>query len=102
MDEQKTTERDIDAELVRAGVVDLEVGRMLAKAGVDAGRELKGVVTELVKGKPYLFARAHAGAANAPRAKAGASAELEAAAVNASRTGDRRSLLSYLRLRRGG
>jgi hypothetical protein len=93
--------RAIERELVEQGTIDLEAAGLLAEAAVAglADPNLPGAIAELKRRKPHLFRpAAPAGAmSSAPGAPA---PPLEEAAATARATGDRRALLSYLRLRR--
>ncbi len=94
----------IDALLTDADAVDFEVARLLTEAAVEAMDEpdVHLAIDELRRSKPYLF--------RSPRGVAGAMGvrrydpheQAEQAADAAARSGDRRDLLHYLRLRRNG
>ena len=94
--------REIERELARQGAIDLETAAMLTEAAV-AGMgkaDTKAAIADLKRGKPFLFrtpvrASAMSGAVEADSG-------LENAATAARESGDRRALLRYLRMRRGG
>jgi len=94
----------IDALLADQEAVDLEAARLLTEVAVaempDA--DLASAVAELKRDRPYLFRSPtrgmHAGVM-APRSEPEPTAPLQAA-EQAARSGDRRDLLRYLRLRR--
>lgn len=91
----------IDLELIRAGVVDMDVARLmteLAVAGMGKA-DVAHAVSDLRRRKPFLFRRATSPGVMAPLAEAG-SGERELLAREAEETGDRRTLLRYLRARR--
>jgi len=102
----------IDALLADADTMDVEVARLLTEAAVEvmAEPDVRTAIEELRRSKPYLF-RQRSGAfasAGAPagampaRGRGGDSASTSDAAQVAAGTGDRRDLLTYLRLRRNG
>lgn len=92
----------IDALLADAEAVDFDVARLLTEAAVEAMDEpdVQLAIEELRRSKPYLFTarRTAASAMGARRYHDTGQAELAADA--AARSGDRRDLLRYLRLRR--
>ncbi len=117
--------REIDQALWEAGAADLETARLLTEVAISRmdGPDVRAAVADLAQTKPFLFGRAGAGAwaggAGGARpagalARAGASAasarlrdepgapDLAALAEEAALSGDRATLLRYLRLRRGG
>lgn len=101
---------EVDVALARAGVVDLEAGRLLVgeRLRQQPGLDVAGAVAQVREGRGYLFgaaalggARPAGGAASAPSARGSAEeAAAQEAAQRVRQTGDRRALLSYLRLRR--
>ncbi|MBI1373915.1 MAG: hypothetical protein GC159_14425 [Phycisphaera sp.] len=97
--------RRIDAMLIESEAIDLEAARLLTEAAVAEMDEadVAEAVTELKRRRPYLFRRgARAGGGTmSPRPRRGG-ADVADAAEAAATTGDRRELLRYLRLRRGG
>ena len=106
-----TRARALDAALIRAGIVDLDAGRLLAEAdladaevGADGAPDVAATIARLTAQRPYLFARRAAAASGAlaarPAAPAGPSADLCTAAAHAQDSGRRQDLLAYLRLRR--
>lgn len=93
--------RSIERELSRQGAIDIETAALLTEAAVTAmpKPDVKAAISELRRGKPFLFR-------TTPRVSAmsGAPSEaspLEGAAAEARESGDRRALLRYLRMRRG-
>lgn len=91
----------IDLELIRAGVVDMDVARLMTELAV-AGMEKADVahaVSDLRRRKPFLFRRGTSPGVMAPLAEA-LGGERESLAREAAETGDRRTLLRYLRARR--
>ncbi len=97
---------EIDRQLVEADAVDLETARLLTEASVGQMGEgdVSEAVSELKRTKPFLFKRAARAQASAMSGalECGRCDELQDAAENARATGDRRTLLRYLRLRRTG
>lgn len=96
--------RAIERALLEADAIDLETASLLtesAVAGAPApGAAIAGAVADLKRRKPFLFARrAPRSATMAPRG-APASDPLALSREHAAATGDRASLLRYLRLRR--
>lgn len=93
-----------DALLVDAETIDMEAARLLTEQAVLMMDEpdIKLAVDDLRRHKPYLFRRRHDPdlSAMAPTIQPTGHDPAEQAAQNAARTGDRRDLLSYLRLRR--
>lgn len=93
-----------DALLVDADAIDLEAARLLTEQAVLMMDEpdIKLAIDDLRRHKPYLFRRRpdpdHL--AMAPAIQHTGHDPAEQAAQNAARTGDRRDLLRYLRLRR--
>lgn len=91
----------IDLELIRAGVVDMDVARLmteLAVAGMDKA-DVGHAVSDLRRRKPFLFRRVVSPGVMAPLTDA-EGGERESLAREAEETGDRRTLLRYLRARR--
>jgi len=96
--------RQIERELWQEGAVDVETAAMLTEAAV-AGMEkadVRAAVGELKKRKPFLFRGSPARGAAAGMGGKVEGDGLAAAAAEARESGDRRALLRYLRLRRGG
>lgn len=95
--------RRIERELSQEGVIDLETAVLLSDAalGANPDADVRGVVLDLKRRKPFLFRFAPRSASMAPRETANPAAALESAAKHARASGDRGSLLSYLRLKRG-
>lgn len=105
-DAASTMERrqKIDALLADADAVDFDVARLLAEAAVEAmdQPDVQLAIDELRRSKPYLFtARRTAASAMGARSYHDPG-QAELAADAAARSGDRRDLLRYLRLRRNG
>ncbi len=99
----------IDLSLIEAGAIDLESARLLTELAVThmPGKDIGAAIADLRRTKPFLFrsrtapnsgATMSAGPAGTPGAPG---PELSAAAEDAARSGDRKSLLRYLRARRG-
>ncbi len=105
------TENRLAAErlLSEAGVVDLDAASLLLTKRLDLSQELDSSsllssIEQLLLDKPFLI---HGGKASLPpktasahRAESGLTAQLARAAEQAMRTGDRRQVGEYLRLRR--
>ena len=107
--------RTIDLALIEADAVDVETARLLTEIAVLQMDEpdVLLAVSELRERKPFLFRRARASGgpafgamgelgAGAALGRGGAAGGLEGAAEAALATGDRASLLAYLRMRRAG
>lgn len=97
--------QQIDAMLAQAEAVDVQVARLLTESAVEMMDEpdLKLVIDDLRRHKPYLFRRKSQPTATtmSPRlANASVSAHAEQAAQQAVATGSRRDVLRYLRMRR--
>ena len=91
----------IDQLLIEADAVDLEAARLLTEHAVaqmdDA--DVAEAVADLRRHKPYLFRRVSEGVGSmSPRIRDGGA--VDEAADAAMRSGDRRDLLRYLRMRR--
>lgn len=97
---------EIERQLVEADAVDLETARLLTEASVGQMGEadVSEAVAELKRTKPFLFKKAARSQASAMSGalECGRCDELQNAAESARATGDRRTLLRYLRLRRTG
>jgi hypothetical protein len=95
--------RQIDALLIESEAVDLDAARLLTEAAITGmdDADVKLVVDDLRRHKPYLFRHRHErrGGLMAPRLDDDADGS-DQAALQAASTGDRRDLLRYLRLRR--
>ncbi|TVQ34447.1 MAG: hypothetical protein EA376_00120 [Phycisphaeraceae bacterium] len=95
--------RSLERALLDAGAVDLETAFAVAERanGVAEGADAAQTVAALRKSKPFLFrdAKTGSGAAMSARAPAGRPG-VERAADEAAATGDRASLLRYMRARR--
>lgn len=98
--------RQIDQSLTDAGAVDLETARLLVESTIDNAHhdspDVSQAVADLRRRKPFLFRGASppASSAMSPRAASPDRAVADAAQT-AAHTGDRTSLLRYLRARRG-
>jgi len=98
----------IDLSLIEAGAIDLESARLLTEIAVAhmAEPDIAEAVADLRRTKPFLFrarpAPGSAGATMSPAPTSTPDPELACAAEDAARTGDRKSLLRYLRARRAG
>lgn len=101
--ERSERDRAIDRELLAAGVVDLDAARALVEERTGEGATIVEAVARLRERRPLLFARRSrpVRATAAPAADA-PGAPLDELASAARQSGDRRLLLDYLRLRRGG
>ena len=98
--------RQVDRELLIAGVVDLEGARLLVEEQVAAGVSVLEAVERVKERRPLLFAvRARGGvgvrATAMPAVEREGSRPVAEVALAAQETGDRRLLLRYLRMRRG-
>lgn len=99
--------RQIDLLLIEAEARDLEAARLLTEAAVAQMDEVdvEAAVSELRRRKPYLFRSVDRGGSpggRSQRYRGGAGDQLDEAAAEAAVSGNRRDLLRYLRLRRGG
>ncbi len=93
----------IDALLAEQETVDMEVARLLTEAAVSrmSAPDVKLAIDDLRRHKPYLFRHRGAGRAGVMGARVATPAlSRDEAAQRAAVSGDRRDLLSYLRLRR--
>ncbi len=92
----------IDQLLAESDTVDLAAARLLTEAAVADMDEpdLQLAVQDLRRSKPYLFHAAPRLSTLAPALDPPHTAPEEDAAARAAQTGDRRDLLTYLRLRR--
>jgi hypothetical protein len=95
--------RQIERELFAENAIDVETAAMLTEAAVAgmAKADVRAVVADLRKRKPFLF-RPAAPRASAVMGNQSPADPLSDAAAHARDSGDRRALLRYLRLRRGG
>lgn len=98
--------RKVDALLMESDAIDLEAARLLTEQAVLTMDEpdIEMAVEDLRRHKPYLFRRRYdtEDSAMAPSLHPNGHDPAEQAAEQAARTGDRRDLLRYLRLRRPG
>jgi hypothetical protein len=94
----------VDALLMESDAIDLEAARLLTEQAVLMMDEpdIELAVNDLRRHKPYLFRRRRGldDSAMAPSIHPDGHDPAEQAAEQAARTGDRRDLLRYLRLRR--
>ncbi len=91
--------RTLDRALLEAGAIDLDAAALIAAAHPDAATtDPAKLVATLKRTKPFLFHPMRTTATAAPITPD--PAPLDSAAAQARTTGDRRSLLHYLRLRR--
>ncbi len=94
----------VDALLTEADAIDLETARLLTEQAVAQmdDPEVELAVNDLKRHKPYLFRHKepHGISAMAPSLNHEGHDPAEEAAEQATKTGDRRDLLRYLRLRR--
>jgi len=97
--------RQVDRELLIAGVVELEAARELVDAQVAEGATVLEAVSRVRERKPLLFAGRGGGggvrATTLPAVEGGGDGSIVHVAEAARETGDRRLLLRYLRMRRG-
>lgn len=104
--DQAERRHQIDLELLKADAVDLETARLMTDAAVAGMKDadVARAVADLRKRKPFLFRRVStppATGAMAPNPNGrGGAFDAESLAHEARSTGDRRSLLRYLRARR--
>jgi hypothetical protein len=92
----------IERQLIEQGAIDLEAAILLADAELGAGNDIPAAIASLKRRKPYLFRVPAARRASAMSGEAPPPPALDHAAQEARHSGDRRALLRYLRLRRGG
>lgn len=95
--------RQVDRELLIAGVVDLDGARSLVDEQVATGATVLEAVSRVKERRPLLFvARARGIRATVmPAVEGGGVRSVDEVAIAARETGDRRLLLRYLRMRRG-
>ena len=96
--------RQIDRELLIAGVVDLDAARTLVEAHASEGATVLEAVSRVRERRPLLFAARGRGGVRAtslPVTEREGDGTLGEVAEAARETGDRRLLLRYLRMRRG-
>jgi TolA-binding protein len=95
----------VDALLTEADAIDLEAARLLTEQAVRTmdDPDIELAVEDLRRHKPYLFRRrmTYDDSAMAPSLPDPGHDPAEQAAEQAAKSGDRRDLLRYLRLRRG-
>ncbi len=96
---QQRTHR-LDIELMTAGAIDVDAARLLAQAACGDDPDISKAVSDLKQDKPFLF-RTRPQPPGAMGAAAQPDDPLMRVAEHARSTGDRRSLLHYLRLKRG-
>ncbi len=94
----------VDSLLTEADAIDLETARLLTEQAVTQmdDPEIELVVSDLKRHKPFLFRhkQSQGFSAMAPSIENHGHDPAEQAAEQATKTGDRRDLLRYLRLRR--
>jgi len=102
-------QRSIDLALIEADAVDVETARLLTEIAVTQMDEpdVALAVSDLRDRKPFLFRRAQASGVSSMSVRGvagndGSAGALEDAAEAAMASGDRASLLAYLRMRRNG
>lgn len=96
-------ERRLERSLQSAGAVDLETARLLAAQALEREEGVEDeaqAVEEIRRRKPFLFRQAPPAGFGAMGASEEDVPALSGAAKEAARTGDRNSLLRYLRMRR--
>ncbi|MEO0511420.1 MAG: hypothetical protein AAF108_00790 [Planctomycetota bacterium] len=103
--------RDLEDRLRAAGAVDVEAASILVRALLEreagssdgAPLSVESAVEELVRTRPFLFNGGGDGLGygSAMAGVTAAASDLDRVAERARATGDRRTLLRYLRLRRG-
>lgn len=93
----------IERELAEAEAIDLETASMLTEAAVSRMEtpDVSAAVGELRRRKPWLFRPGWEREGSMSATASGDGGASEALAEEAARTGDRRTLLRYLRSRRG-
>jgi hypothetical protein len=94
---------EIDMALVGAEAVDMETARLLTESALAHGetQDVQKVVADLKQRKPFLFRPRRAPASSMSASGRGvAPPTLDEVAERARATGDRRSLLEYLRAKR--
>lgn len=99
--------REIDQQLVRARAIDLETARLLVQRELERmeSPDIARAVGELRRSKPFLFGQGSGfigalGSGASAGVSASALNQIDEAAEEARRSGDRRALLRYLRMRR--
>jgi hypothetical protein len=98
-------ENKLTAKLAQAGASDIEAAVLLAKAHIDKDSDVDGVIVQMKREKPHLFAQAAKTVvmktAGAKDKAASAASALERAAGKASTNAhSRASLQEYMKLRR--
>ncbi len=98
--------RQVDRELLIAGVVDLDGARGVVEEQIAAGATVLEAVSRVKERRPLLFVTRARGirATGVPAVEGGrglGARSVEDVAKAARETGDRRLLLRYLRMRRG-
>jgi hypothetical protein len=93
----------IDMELVHADAVDLEAARLLTESALAHGdtQDVPTIVADLKQRKPFLFRAKRPPTSSMSATATNAPPTLDEVAQHARTTGDRRSLLRYLRAKRG-
>jgi hypothetical protein len=98
---QSEQSRQIDRELLIAGVVDLDGARRLVDERLAAGVTVLEAVARVRERRPLLFAPRVRGVRATAMPAGPAPSAVDEAANDARETGDRRLVLRYLRVRRG-
>lgn len=94
--------RQIERALAAEGAFDIDAAADLVQAAIAEGAEVSGAAADLRHRQPDLF-RSRALKRSAVMSREPLEApQLDDAAVEARTSGDRRALMRYLRLRRGG
>lgn len=101
--EESKRRRLIERELSTQGAIDLETTSLLTEAALTGAQDpdIQAAITDLKRRKPFLFRPPAAQRTSAMSGEIAPAPALDDAALEARRTGDRRALLRYLRLRRG-
>ena len=94
--------REIERELVKQGAIDVETASLLTEAAVSGMEkpDARAAIADLKRGKPFLFRGV--GRSSAMSGAVEERSSMDQAAGEARASGDRRALLRYLRMRRGG
>lgn len=94
---------ELEAELLKARAIDVDAALALVQRDMPPGAKPQQAVADLRRRKPQLFRGvSSASGAMAPEPGDSGRSGIRAAAERALVSGDRRSVLSYLRARRGG
>jgi hypothetical protein len=98
---QSEQSRQIDRELLIAGVVDLDGARRLVDERLAEGATVLEAVARVRERRPLMFAPRVRGVRATAMPAGPAHSAVDEAANDARETGDRRLVLRYLRVRRG-